>query len=46
MTVTKMFECLEYVGGLRNKIEPNAKEPKYLHTVTNVGYKLTPFAQD
>ena len=33
-----------HVGGLRNKIEPNAKSPKYLHTVTNVGYKLTPFA--
>lgn len=35
-----------HVGGLRNKIEENAKSPKYLHTVTNVGYKLTPFAQD
>ena len=34
-----------HVGGLRNKIEPDAKSPKYLHTVTNVGYKLTPFAQ-
>ncbi|MBR1461028.1 response regulator transcription factor [bacterium] len=32
-----------HVGGLRNKIEPDAKTPKYLHTVTNVGYKLTPF---
>lgn len=35
-----------HVGGLRNKIEENAKLPKYLHTVTNVGYKLTPFAQE
>lgn len=35
-----------HVGGLRNKIEPNSKDPKYLHTVTNVGYKLTPFAQE
>ncbi len=35
-----------HVGGLRNKIETNAKAPKYLHTVTNVGYKLTPFAQE
>ena len=35
-----------HVGGLRNKIEPNPKTPKYLHTVTNVGYKLTPFAED
>lgn len=35
-----------HVGGLRNKIESNAKVPKYLHTVTNVGYKLTPFSQD
>ena len=34
-----------HVGGLRNKIEPNPKSPKYLHTVTNVGYKLTPFAE-
>lgn len=35
-----------HMGGLRNKIEPNAKKPKYLHTVTNVGYKLTPFGQE
>ncbi len=35
-----------HVGGLRNKIESNAKIPKYLHTVTNVGYKLTPFVQE
>ena len=34
-----------HVGGLRNKIEENPKDPKYLHTVTNVGYKLTPFGQ-
>ena len=34
-----------HVGGLRNKIEPAPKTPKYLHTVTNVGYKLTPFAE-
>jgi DNA-binding response OmpR family regulator len=33
-----------HVGGLRNKIETDSKNPKYLHTVTNVGYKLTPFA--
>ena len=32
-----------HVGGLRNKIESNTKNPRYLHTVTNVGYKLTPF---
>ena len=35
-----------HVGGLRNKIEPDAKHPKYLHTVTNVGYKLTPFGEN
>lgn len=35
-----------HVGGLRNKIEENVKTPKYLHTVTNVGYKLTPFAEE
>lgn len=34
-----------HMGGLRNKIEPDGKNPKYLHTVTNVGYKLTPFAE-
>lgn len=34
-----------HVGGLRNKIEPDAKNPRYLHTVTNVGYKLTPFTE-
>lgn len=32
-----------HVGGLRHKIEPNPKAPEYLHTITNVGYKLTPF---
>lgn len=31
-----------HVGGLRQKIEEDTKNPKYLHTVTNVGYKLTP----
>ena len=31
-----------HVGGLRQKIEEDTKHPKYLHTVTNVGYKLTP----
>ena len=35
-----------HVGALRNKIEPDTKKPKYLHTVTNVGYKLTPFGED
>lgn len=34
-----------HVGGLRNKIEPDPKKPLYLHTVTNVGYKLTPFGE-
>ncbi|MCQ2744346.1 MAG: response regulator transcription factor [bacterium] len=34
-----------HVGGLRNKIEEDSKNPKYLHTVTNVGYKLTPFGE-
>lgn len=34
-----------HVGGLRNKIESDTKNPKYLHTVTNVGYKLTPFEE-
>lgn len=32
-----------HVGGLRGKIEQNQRTPKYLHTVVNVGYKLTPF---
>lgn len=34
-----------HVGGLRNKIEIDPKKPQYLHTVTNVGYKLTPFGE-
>jgi DNA-binding response OmpR family regulator len=34
-----------HVGGLRNKIELTPKTPTYLHTVTNVGYKLTPFKE-
>ncbi|MBE7706553.1 MAG: response regulator transcription factor [Cyanobacteria bacterium SIG30] len=32
-----------HVGGLRQKIEIDTRNPKYLHTVLNVGYKLTPF---
>ncbi len=32
-----------HVGGLRQKIEQDTRKPKYLHTVLNVGYKLTPF---
>ncbi len=32
-----------HMGGLRQKIETDTRKPKYLHTVTNVGYKLTPF---
>ena len=35
-----------HVGGLRQKIEENPKSPVYLHTVTNVGYKLTPFRSE
>jgi two-component system, OmpR family, alkaline phosphatase synthesis response regulator PhoP len=35
-----------HVGCLRQKIEPNPKNPTYLKTVTNVGYKLNPFSQD
>lgn len=31
-----------HVGGLRAKIEKDTRNPIYLHTVTNVGYKLTP----
>ena len=34
-----------HVGGLRQKIESNSRSPEYLHTVTNVGYKLTPFGE-
>lgn len=35
-----------HVGGLRQKIEEDPKHPEFLHTVTNVGYKLTPFSED
>lgn len=35
-----------HVGGLRQKIEEDPKHPIYLHTVTNVGYKLTPFSEE
>ncbi len=35
-----------HVGGLRQKIEHNPKMPQYLQTVTNVGYKLTPFGDE
>ncbi|MFM7390334.1 MAG: response regulator transcription factor [Vampirovibrionales bacterium] len=29
-----------HIGGLRQKLEANPKQPVYLHTVPNVGYKL------
>ena len=32
-----------HVGNKKKKIEQNTRTPKYLHTVVNVGYKLTPF---
>ena len=32
-----------HMGGLRQNIETETRKPKYIHTVTNVGYKLTPF---
>ena len=35
-----------HVGCLRQKIEPNPKSPTFVKTVTNVGYKLTPFAEE
>mgnify|MGYP002577756071 CR=1 FL=1 len=35
-----------HVGGLRQKIEDDPKHPVYLQTVTNVGYKLTPFLEE
>jgi DNA-binding response OmpR family regulator len=35
-----------HIGGLRNKIEPNPKYPKYLSTVTSVGYKLIPWGEE
>lgn len=35
-----------HVGGLRQKIEKDTKKPAYLHTVTNVGYKLTPCGEE
>lgn len=31
-----------HVGGLRQKIETDHKQPRYLQTVTNVGYRLNP----
>lgn len=35
-----------HVGGLRNKIEPDPKKPRYLHTITSVGYKLVPWGEE
>ena len=34
-----------HIGGLRQKIEDDHKHPKYLQTVTNVGYRLNPSAE-
>ena len=30
-----------HMGTLRQKIEQDPKNPQFIHTVTNVGYKLT-----
>ena len=35
-----------HISGLRNKIEPNPKYPRYLHTVTNIGYRLVPWGEE
>ena len=35
-----------HVGCLRQKIEQNPKKPVFVKTVTNVGYKLTPFLEE
>lgn len=35
-----------HVGGLRNKIEVNPKKPQYVQTVTSIGYKLSPIAEE
>lgn len=35
-----------HMGGLRQKIEQNPKSPKYVQTVTNVGYKLVPVLEE
>lgn len=35
-----------HIGGLRQKIELNGKKPKYVQTVTNVGYKLVPIVEE
>ncbi len=34
-----------HMGGLRQKIEDDAKKPIYVETVTNVGYRLNPYQQ-
>jgi DNA-binding response OmpR family regulator len=34
-----------HIGGLRQKIELDHKQPQYLQTVTNVGYRLNPVLQ-
>lgn len=35
-----------HMGGLRQKVEFNPKSPKYIQTVTNVGYKLVPILEN
>jgi two-component system, OmpR family, response regulator RpaA len=34
-----------HIGGLRQKIEIDHKQPQYLQTVTNVGYRLSPILE-
>ncbi|HET7771133.1 MAG TPA: response regulator transcription factor [Chloroflexota bacterium] len=34
-----------FVRQLRKKIEPDPSAPRYLHTVSGVGYRLTPFSE-
>lgn len=35
-----------HMGGLRQKVEENTRHPKYILTVTNVGYKLVPWPNE
>ncbi len=35
-----------HIGGLRQKLEVDPKSPKYLETITNIGYRLNPTATE
>lgn len=42
--IDNIIYCL--IRGLRKKLEPDPRHPKYIHTVRGVGYKFKPLSEE